>query len=263
MAAQNGSGEIKRKTKAVQDSGDGYASLLQRYVELGLLTNEETELISDLFLGILVLSIRAHEQEPAAKNQLTAIRKFTYPEDYKLPLKVINEIVNKYETRAYLAQGGRIREMMAELSWAVVCIEQGKNVLSGRVRLCEPEEAVGTEEAYNLASRAFKRLRVETTSLESLAINVLRHQDPAFKKKSVKSLRRALRMLEKWEQSKESLPQKNRQSWARVNGGPLLLIPTYTEGWKRRKKGSGGDRKDNSNGRWESALMRMRGSKSE
>ena len=252
LAVQNGTGTIKRRAKAVQEGGDGFTSLLQRYVDLGLLTSEEIELISDLFLGILVLSLRAHDQEPAAKNQLTAIRKFTYLEDYKLPLKDINKIANKYETKAYLAQGGRIREMMAELSWAVVCVEQGKNVLHGRVKLCTRDEAIGTEEAYELASRAFRRLRTKTTTLESLAINVLRYQDPAFKKKSVKSLRRALRDMEKWEQSKESLPQKNRRCWLPVDGGPPLLIPSFTEGWKRRKKGSGGDRKDT--GQWEKEL---------
>jgi hypothetical protein len=247
LPAQNGTSEIKQETKAVQESG-GYSRLLQQYVDLGLLTGEETELISDLFQGILALSLRAHDQEPAAKNQLTAIRKLTYPEDYKLPIRDINKIANKYETKAYLAQGGRIREMMAELSWAVVCEEQGKNVLTGQVRLCEREEAVGTEGAYNLASRAFRRLRTKMTTLESLAINVLRHQDPTFKKKSGRSLKRALRMMEQWERSKESLPQKNRRCWLPVDGGQPLLIPSYTEGWKRRKKGSGGDRKDN--GQW-------------
>jgi hypothetical protein len=263
LAAQDGTGALRRETKAVQASGDGYTSLLQRYVDLGLLTDEETELIGDLFTGILNLSIRAHDQEPAARNQLNAIRKLTFPEDYKLPIKDINKIANKYETKAYLAQGARIREMMAELSWAVVCVEHGKNVLSGKVKLCTPEEALGTEGAYDLASRAFRRLRTRTTTLELLAISVLRHQESAFKKKSVRHLRRALRLLEEWEQSKESLPQKNRRCWQPVDGGPPLLIPSYTEGWKRRKKGSGGDRKDNSNGRWEDALMKIRGSKSE
>lgn len=248
MATQKSTGE-RRAAKAIQERHGGYERLLHQYVTLRLLTREEAELIGELFHGILVLSLRGHDKEPAAHDQLTAIRKFIYPEDYKLPLKDISKIANKYETKAFLAQGGRIREMMAELSWAVVCIEPGKNVLQGKIKLCEREEAVGTEEAYNLASRAFRRLRTKTTTLQSLAINVLRHQDPAFKKKTVKSLMGALRMVENWEQSKESLPQKNRQCWLPVDGGPPLLIPSFTEGWKRRKKGSGGDRKDK--GRWE------------
>ena len=249
MTTQKSTGDIKRAAKATEERYSGYERLLQQYVTARLLTGEEAELISDLFHGILVLSLRAHDKEPAAQNQLKAIRKFTYPEDYKLPLNDINKIASKYETKAFLAQGGRIREMMAELSWAVVCIEPGKNVLQGQIKLCKRKEAVGTEEAYNLASRAFRRLRTKTTTLEALAINVLRHQDPAFKNKSLINLKRAMRDMEKWEHSKESLPQKNRRCWLPVDGGPPLLIPSFTEGWKRRKKGSGGDRKDK--GQWE------------
>jgi hypothetical protein len=249
LPTQKSTSELQRAARAVQERGGGYERLIQRYVDARILTGDEAELINELIYGIVVLALRAHDNEPAAQNQLKAIRKFAYPEDYKLPLKDINEIANKYETKAYLAQGGRIREMMAELSWAVVCIEPGKNVLQGQIKLCEREEAVGTEKAYELASRAFERLRATTTTLESLAINVLRHQDPAFMKKSVGNLRRALRYVEKWEQSKESLPQKNRRCWLPIDGGPPLLIPSFTEGWKRRKKGSGGSRREK--GLWE------------
>lgn len=253
MATRSGTGGMKQEAKALQERGGGYERLLQQYVTARLLTDEEAELVGDLFSGILLLSLRAHDKkEDTARNQLEVIRKFTYPEDYKLPKRFINEIANMYETKAYLAQGARIREMMAELSWAVVCVEQGKNVLNGQVRLCEREEAVGTEEAYNLASRAFRRLRTNTTTLESLAINVLRYQDPAFKKKTVGNIRRALRYMDKWEQSKESLPQKNRRCWIAIDGGPPLLIPSFTDGWKRRKKGSGGDRRDK--GQWERGI---------
>lgn len=249
MPAKKSTRERTIEAVKPQDQGGGYSSLLQQYVAARLLTSEEAALASDIFHGVLLLALRAHDKETAAQNQLKAIRKLTYPEDYKLPHKDIARIANKYETRAFLAQGGRIREMMAELSWAVACIEHGKNVLTGEVRLCKPREARGTEKAYDIAKRAFRRLRTKTATLESLAINVLRNQDPAFKKKSADNLRRALRMLEKWEQSKESLSRKNRQSWLSMDGGPPLLIPYFTESWKRRKKGSGGDRKDN--GLWD------------
>lgn len=249
LPTKNSTSERTIEAVKPQDQNSGYNGLLQQYVAARLLTSDEAEFASDLFYGVLLLVLRAHDKEIDAQNQLKAIRKFTYPEDYKLPLKDIARIANKYETKAFLAQGGRIREMMAELSWAVVCVEQGKNVLNGKVSLCEPSEAIGTEEAYDLAAKAFRRLRTKTSTLELLAINVLRNQDPAFKKKSVDNLRRALRMLEKWEQSKESLSRKHRQSWLPVDGGPPLLIPYFTEGWKQRKKGSGGDRKDN--GLWD------------
>lgn len=233
--------------------GYGGVSHLAAYIKAGALTLEDAGFIDDFTERLVGIIVRSCEGDETATTQIKAIGKLLHPEVNNLAQTDIQKVLDFLETHhtpAPLAQGWAVRRMMGRLSWAVEPVPPAKSVLKGKVRLTESNDY--NQDVYELASAAFQNIGRERTTLQALAINVLQREDPAFGEMSYEAICKAVREVEKWEESLPDtdmkafegvpegvVPKKAGGKWTVVVGGENtehLLTRDYSEGWKKRKR---------------------------
>lgn len=208
------------------------------------LTDKEAGWMGRFTDGLLDILIRAHSGDEDAANQLKAIDKLIYPDTYELPKTVVDNLIKQYHTRAPLARGWRLREIIGGLSSVVEPVSQSANVLNGAIRLKDTAKDKGSTiysevaksrvSAYDAAKRHWKR----GVTLKTLAIRVYLEdlQQQGFEGIDERTLKRDLKEVEAWE---KTLPEEQRK-WGVVvhtSGSPLHLpVGKYSEGWKQRKR---------------------------
>lgn len=215
------------------------------------LSRKEHGWMSRIIEGLLPILIRSFQGDENAQTQLKAIDKLIYPETYELPKTVIGELATRYHTRAPLARGWRIREIMGRLSRVVKPSRSAaKSVLDGSIQLQDESKCKGNTiysqnlkkevPAYELAKKHWMR----GVTLQNLAIRIYLEelQEQGFEGIDERTLKRDLKEVEKWEQT---LPEERR------NWGVLIVTPgkdnvhlpvgEYSEGWKQRKRSKSSD----------------------
>jgi len=216
------------------------------YVKKGKLSRKEEGWMDRIIEGLFPILIRAFQGDEAAETQLKAIDKLIYPDTYELPKTIIEDLAERYHTRAPLARGWRVRELMGGLSRVVKpARSEAKNILDGAVKLRDESQCKGNTiyiqslkkrvSTYETAKKHWKR----GVTLQNLAIRVYLEdlQAQGFEGIDERTLKRDLKEVEKWE---ETLPSDQRQ-WGVLVVTPgkdnvHLPVGNYSEGWKQRKR---------------------------
>lgn len=258
------------KDRAVNESAwlrrimkiSGYHGLskLAVYLDEKILTEEKTGIMAGIIECLVQVFIKQSEGDETASQQIEIIWRLLFPEIYDIKRKDVEDAFKALDkhTPANLAQGFRIRRMIGFLSRAVQPVPPAKSVLTGKVKIAESDEWY--KEEFRAASGAFERLEKDSVSLTDLAIEVLRRQDIHFKKKTPKYLKNRLKEVERWENElpvwartincskpkDAKLPFGLKRKFITVCGGEEtehLLVCDFTEGWKKRREGSGKNNK--------------------
>lgn len=195
--------------------------------------------------GLLEILIRAHNSDELAKNQIKAIDKLIYPDTYELPRTVIEKLAKQYHTKAPLARGWRLREIIGNLSWVVEPVRKGASVLAGAILVRDKEKTsshriyIQSEKRERPAYDVAKKHWTRGVTLKTLAIRVYLEdlQQQGFEGIDERMLKRDLKEAESWE---ETLP-KDQRDWGVVVVSPgrppeHLPVGKYSEGWKQRKR---------------------------
>jgi hypothetical protein len=104
-------------------------------IRKGTLLEVDGHTLADIIDELLPVLEQARAGDEFAEKRILAIFKLLAPEMYDLPMTAVEQILEKYYTRAALARGWEIRKLMGTLSLGVEPSKPGKSVLEGTVRL--------------------------------------------------------------------------------------------------------------------------------
>lgn len=272
-----------RELTGVELTEDDFASvrhdlmtvlLLVAHHKLGDLREGEAAEVLSLFDGLRKLQLRASRDDKDARLRLTTIERLIDEAKYEIPTKDIEKIAGQH-TPSFLARARAIQAIEHEIfwhlepkgkdvseAWATLKKELGvendvdvdftdwlafvkhhePNIHQSEVQL-RREPLLSNGEMRELIAGHLR----EGSTLESLAISIYLEQLKAdgIKNKTEKSLARDLRDESKWRES--NAETAGRGNLAVFNKDELPYF-SFSDGWKNRKVGSGGDRKDN--GEW-------------
>ncbi len=199
----------------------------------GIIKKKTREKVSQIIHQLVRIAYRADEGDERFLDQLKAIHKLSYPQNYDLPATVIKNLVDSYHTSPHLARAWSVRDLMLELSYVVEPVRGDISVLESKVKLTTTDMHLLNPEIYGKAERHIKK----GSTLQSLAMSI--YLDDLSKEGinlNLRQLKLDLQKLREWEVANHFDASDGTALWngslgqypeARIPG-----IPIYSEAWK-------------------------------
>lgn len=216
-----------------------FALLLGSYGKKGVLTDKEVQKILSFIYELLPIFWYAHDGNQFAQKQLRAIQKLIFAERYGFQESDIEKILERKHTfSAPLARGLEINKLRAEISWLVER-RDGSGLIAANNDPVKPADTFFVSLKKDLAKKIKNHLcQLSNPTLDDLTISIYNEsiEDGSGNSKDPGKLKEDLRAYEKWRDQSPGLNTPGSRYFCE------LPTEEYTEGWRKRKPGSGGKR---------------------